>query len=72
LKNIRVASFDTRLSAKWVGIFGYAAGKIAEKLKAKGGNPVMPPAAFFVTGKEGPLKDGETERAAAWARKINE
>lgn len=30
----------------------------------------MPPAGFFVNGKEGPLKEGELERAAEWARQI--
>jgi hypothetical protein len=28
----------------------------------------MLPAGFFVNGKEGPLKDGELERAAGWER----
>jgi flavodoxin I len=70
IKGIKVAAFDTRLSAKLVGIFGYAAGRIAESLKGKGGNLIAKPQAFFVKGKEGPLKDGELERAAGWAREI--
>ena len=70
MKNVSVASFDTRLSTRLVGIFGYAAGKIAESLKRKGGNLILPPEPFFVKGREGPLKDGELERAAAWAKKI--
>jgi len=70
MKNVSVASFDTRLSTRLVGIFGYAAGKIAESLKGKGGNLILPPEPFFVKGREGPLKDGELERAAAWAKKI--
>ena len=36
-----VAAFDTRISAKWVGIFGYAAGKIGKNLKEKGANLVV-------------------------------
>ncbi len=63
-----VAAFDTRLSTKWVGIFGYAAGRIAENLKARGAYLVASPAAFFVKGKEGPLKAGEVERASVWAK----
>lgn len=70
IKGISVAAFDTRISAKWVGIFGYAAGKIASNLKKKGGNLVLNPEPFFVNGKEGPLKEGELERAAAWAQEV--
>ena len=69
-KDIDVAAFDTRISAKWVGIFGYAAGKIARSLKKMGGNLLVNPEGFFVKGTEGPLKDGELERAAAWAHEI--
>jgi len=55
---------------RWVGIFGYAAGKIADSLKRKGATLVASPEAFFVKGKEGSLKDGELERAASWAKEI--
>jgi len=37
LKNIRVASFDTRVKVFIAKLFGYAAGRIADSLKAKGG-----------------------------------
>ena len=50
IKGLRFASFDTRISAKWVGIFGYAAGKIAGNLKKKGAVLVKDPEPFFVTG----------------------
>ncbi len=72
VKGINVASFDTRFSTKLVGIFGYAAGKIANSLKTKGGTLISPPEPFFVKGKEGPLKEGELERAAGWAKRILE
>jgi len=36
IRGINVAAFDTRLSTRWVRIFGYAAGKIADSLKRKG------------------------------------
>ena len=72
IKGINVAAFDTRFSTKLVAIFGYAAGKIAGSLKTKGGTLILPPEAFFVKSKEGPLKDGELERAAAWAKRILE
>ena len=72
VKDVDIATFDTRISAKWVGIFGYAAGKIARNLKGKGGNLVLDPEGFFVEGTKGPLKEGELERAAAWARGLVE
>lgn len=67
---MRVAAFDTRLAAKWVRIFGYAAPKIAGALEEEGGNLVAPAEGFVVKGREGPLKDGELERAAGWAREL--
>jgi flavodoxin len=70
IKGVNVAAFDTRFSMKLVGIFGYAAGKIADSLKRKGATLVLSPQAFFVKGKEGPLKEGELERAASWAQEI--
>lgn len=70
LHGIKVAAFDTRLSNKVVGIFGYAAGKIADNLTKKGGILMAPPEGFFVKGSKGPLKDGELERASAWAKDL--
>jgi len=66
----RVAGFDTRLAAKWVRIFGYAAPKIAGALEEAGGTLVAPGEGFVVEGREGPLKDGELERAADWAGEL--
>ena len=63
----KVASFDTRIPAKWVKIFGFAAGKIAGRLK-KMGATVLGSEGFLVKGTEGPLVDGELERAAALAQ----
>jgi flavodoxin len=70
LAGVRVAGFDTRVPAKWVRIFGYAAPRIAKALAKKGGRLAGPPGDFYVLGTEGPLKDGELERAAAWAQEI--
>ena len=78
LENVRVASFDTRFSAKdkglgariVLGIFRYAAGRIATILEYKGGYLAMVPEGFIVEGNEGPLKKGELERAATWAKGI--
>jgi flavodoxin I len=70
LKGANVAAFDTRLTSKWVRIFGYAAEKIAGSLQGNGAILLGSPGGFFVQGKEGPLKEGELERAAAWAKEI--
>lgn len=69
-KGLRVATFDTRYAGRFVKVFGFAADRIAERLKEKGGTIVSPPEPFIVIGKKGPMKDGELERAASWARGI--
>jgi flavodoxin len=83
LKGVKVAAFDTRLSmdeikkipilAFFVRLFGvnaYAARPIANRLKKKGGKLVGSPEGFFVQGMEGPLVEGELDRAVNWARQI--
>ncbi len=79
LAGISVAAFDTRIwlqtidSAAFRFIVdkgGYAANTMAKTLTKKGGHLSMPPEGFLVTGEEGPLKDGELERATNWARQI--
>ena len=72
LQGINVAAFDTRIPTKLVKVFGYAAGRIANNLKKKSGTLIASPEGFFVTGGQGPLKEGELERAAAWAKGILE
>jgi flavodoxin len=80
LMGVKCAAFDTRLTLEeieatpvlpfFVRIFGYAARPIAARLKRKGGELVASPEGFYVMGMEGPLKEGELERAAAWAKQI--
>ena len=79
LKGVKVAAFDTRIAKEdtdnpvlrfMVNIFGYAAKPIADRLVRTGGEPVGEPAGFIVQGTEGPLKDGELERAAGWAKNL--
>jgi flavodoxin len=70
IDGINVAAFDTRFSKRWVKIFGFAAKKIADILEKKGGNLVLPPEGFIVKGTEGPLEEGELERAANWVNVI--
>ena len=79
LQGVKVAAFDTRIALEdvhnkflnfMVKLFGYAAKPMAKALQKKGGVLAIPPDWFFVKDSEGPLKDGELERAAAWAEKI--
>jgi flavodoxin len=79
LQGVSVSAFDTRISIADTGsrflnfmvkLFGYAAEPIAAKLQKKGGTLAAPPEGFFVGGTEGPLKEGELERAAQWARRV--
>lgn len=72
IKGVKVAAFDTRTTSKVSKIFGYASGRIGHRLETKGAVLAVPPEGFFVTGSKGPLKEGELERAAAWAKKILE
>jgi flavodoxin len=73
LQGIGVAAFDTRTEVKGsflklvVRLLGYAAPRILNELQSKGGRAVSLPQGFEVTGKEGPIIAGETERAASWA-----
>jgi flavodoxin I len=69
-EGVKVAAFDTRMTMKFVKLFGYAAGKIADELTKKGGTLAAQPEGFFVKGAKGPLVDGEVERAAVWAKEI--
>ena len=81
LNNTRVAAFDTRLTEKeiektgilafLVRIFGYAAKPIGDHLVKKGGELILPPEGFYVDGIEGPLLEGELDRARSWGEKIN-
>lgn len=80
LKGVKVAAFDTRFTMSaieesrvlpfLVRLFGYAAKPISNRLEKKGGELIIPPEGFFVEGVEGPLKEGEIERAASWAKEI--
>jgi flavodoxin len=80
LDGIKVAAFDTRLTNAqiekspplpiFVKMFGFAAGRIAKQLRAKGGKLVGLPEGFLVGDMEGPLVEGELERATEWARSL--
>ena len=64
-----VACFDTRLNKpKW--LTGSAADGIAKQVKKIHVAQILPPESFLVASKEGPLVQGELERAVAWARDL--
>ena len=65
----RFAVFDTRVD-KPAFLVGSAARSVARRLERRGYELIVPPESFFVLDVEGPLKDGEIERARAWAASI--
>lgn len=69
LSNVSVAGFDTRFK-KMSLLTGSAAKGISKNLQKAGGTLAAEPESFFVAGTEGPLLDGEIERAKAWAKDI--
>ena len=79
LKGVKVAAFDTRVDVHevdskvltgFVKVFGYAAKPMGDLLVKRGGDLRLPPEGFVVNDSEGPLRDGELERAAAWAKQL--
>lgn len=75
----KIAAFDTRLLMagikgllfkKIIDKGGYAAPIITEKLQSRGGTLALPAEGFFVNGEEGPLVNGELERAEEWGRSL--
>lgn len=79
LEGKSVAAFDTRFEAEEQGVglrllmsvIRYAAERIARELVKKGGTLAAEPEGFIVEQKEGPLKEGERERASRWAKTMN-
>ncbi len=79
LSGVKVTAFDTRLPINektpgilrfLAGIFGYADKPLLDELKKKGGVQVVPGEGFMVTDSEGPLAEGELERATEWGKAI--
>jgi flavodoxin len=81
LRGKKVAAFDTRIGEREINagpfflkylvrIFGYAAKPLASSLLKAGGLQPLQPEGFLVHGTEGPLADGELERANAWGKML--
>ena len=79
LEGISVAAFDTRFESEEQGVglrllmsvIRYAAPRLAKAMEKKGGILVAEPEGFIVENKEGPLKEGELERATKWASQLS-
>jgi flavorubredoxin len=63
LRDLAVVCFDTRVHGPW----GSAARHLARRLHTSGVKLLVQPMSFFVQGTEGPLAEGEVERASRWA-----
>lgn len=79
LQDVKSAAFDTRIPKDqtdsgflkfMINIFGYADKKIEKQLTKAGAVIGLESTGFGVTGTEGPLAEGELERAKNWARNI--
>jgi len=71
LRGLGGACFDTRFRLPRF-MTGSAANVMAGKLREKGVSLLVAPESFFVKGTEGPLREGELERASMWARTLLE
>ncbi len=70
LRGTSIAAFDTSYKMSWWLAHFTAAPRLAKKLRKLGGKQVVPPETFHVMEREGPLYDGELERASQWAGSI--
>ena len=71
LHGLMAAAFDTRYRMA-ESSSGSAAWAIADLLQEAGASLIMSPESFFVAAEEGPLENGELERAAHWAHALFE
>lgn len=79
LAGVRGSVFDTRIPIDktnsgflkfMIRLFGYADSKMAKAYQKTGATLALEPTGFAVVDSEGPLADGELERAVAWAEAI--
>lgn len=69
LAGVKAAAFDTRLHGAKL-LTGSAAARLEHHLRRLGAWLVVPAASFIVEAGEGPLAEGELERAREWAREV--
>ena len=66
----RVAVFDTSYKMSWLLNQFTASKRLGKILRKLGGKLLIQPEIFLVTGREGPLFDGEITRARDWGAGI--
>jgi len=70
MHHIPFAAFDTSYKmSHWLAHFT-AGRKLAHRLRRLGGRQLLPAESFYVKEKEGPLYEGEIERARIWTKDI--
>jgi hypothetical protein len=76
LTGVRAAAFDTRIRVEdtqsgflrfMIGLFGYATPKLVKGLRKTGAEVALEAEGFAVLDSEGPLAEGELDRAKTWA-----
>ncbi len=79
LEGVKAAAFDTRIPFEkaepaflrtMIRLFGYADEKIVKGLSKAGADLTLESGGFGVKDSEGPLAEGELERARVWAQGI--
>ena len=69
--DVAAVAFDTRsASPGWIRFMGTAGSGINKRLRKLGFRMVASPEHFLVVGTEGPLLDGEQERARHWGANV--
>lgn len=79
LRGKKFAAFDTWVSQegknffakKFISIISHASPRFSKELVKKGGVLIAEPVGFLVKEKEGPLADGELDRARGWAKNLS-
>jgi len=67
---LKVATFDTRLTMKFARIFGMRPFGMAKAFGERASELTSEPQGFIVKGREGPLAEGEIDRARAWGKEL--
>ncbi len=66
LNGVRFSVFDVRFSlSRWFQVS--IAWKVGRAVQRRGGQFASPPESFYLSGHEGPLAEGELQRAISWA-----
>ncbi len=79
LNGVKGSVFDTRIPIDkadsgflrfMIRLFGYADAKLAKAFNRTGAELAIEPAGFAVMDSEGPLAEGELDRAMAWVKPL--